>query len=252
MKNHTLNLPLDLTKRHFVVGDVHGKFDSLMRLLESADYDPETDIVYSVGDMIDRGPESFEVFEFFHQPNTYAIQGNHEHMVVEESWFGVWLNNGGLDTQISLSDNGVDQEYLGKLIKKLPYVIDVGDADEEHSFRIVHACLPLVWSEEQFQFILADAEDAEDPTFAHILWSRTDIGNAERNIATMKPITFGMNVSPDRSGRNVFAGHSPIRKPMTVGDVTYIDTWAARTLTMVEAVTQQVWSVAANNKIRTK
>jgi len=244
MKNHTITLPLDLTKRHFVIGDIHGHLDMLEDLLASADYDPKLDVLYSVGDLIDRGPYSVEVVEFFQQDNCHAIRGNHELMVVDAmQWHGVWMGNGGVQTMNSLRDNDHDLVWLQEQFRPLPYVIDVGDADEEFSFRLVHADLPLVWSEEDFQYILENAEDEDDTRLAHILWSRTTIESALRNIKNLKPKFTGMTINPDRSGRNVFAGHTPIERPLTVGDITFIDTWRARTLTMVEAITNQEWSV---------
>ncbi len=188
MKDHTLKLPLDLTKRHFVVGDIHGRYDAFIRLLESADYDPESDIVYSVGDMIDRGPKSVETLEFFNQKNTYAIRGNHEVMAISQNWLMVWLGNGGMNTRFSLTDHMVDEDWLAAQIQPLPFVIDVGESDEDYSFRIVHASLPLKWSEEEFQLIMDRAKDENDTLVAEILWSRTDIGQAVKNVNNLKPI----------------------------------------------------------------
>lgn len=243
MKNHTLKIPLDLTKRHFVVGDAHGRFDTMMALLESADYDPENDIVYSVGDMIDRGSKSVEVLEFFNQKNTFAIRGNHEVMAIDVEWRNVWLNNGGVQTQVSLADHLVNEDWLRAQIEALPYFIDVGEADEDYSFRLVHASLPLEWSEQEYQLILERAIDANDTLFAETLWSRTDINKATRNVHNLKPLLTDINVNPNRSGRNVFAGHTPVKKVMKVGDVTYTDTWKSYTMSMVEAITEQTWTV---------
>ena len=81
MSNRILQLPLDRSKRHFVVGDIHGRFDSFQNLLKEANYDPTNDIIYSVGDLIDRGPKSYETVKFFTStPNVYSIMGNHEYM----------------------------------------------------------------------------------------------------------------------------------------------------------------------------
>lgn len=243
MKNHTLNLPLDLTKRHFVVGDIHGRLDMFERLLESADYDPATDIIYTVGDMIDRGSNSYEILEFFDMKNNFSIRGNHEVMATDSNWYAVWMGNGGPQTLDSLRTNACDTNWLEAMIERLPFVIDVGEPGEEHAFRILHAELPPVWSEDDFQWILVDADDADDSTFAHVLWSRSTIEKALRNVKNMKPSHFEIDFHPERSGRNVFVGHTPIRNTMRVGDMTFLDTWASRTLTMVEAITLQEWSV---------
>ena len=64
--------------RTIIVGDIHGCFDELQRLLGELDFS-DADEVVSVGDLVDRGPQSLEVWDFFRQrPNASAIMGNHE------------------------------------------------------------------------------------------------------------------------------------------------------------------------------
>ena len=52
------------TGRDFVVGDVHGMFDSVETALAKVDFHPERDRLFSVGDLIDRGPQSKDVVRF--------------------------------------------------------------------------------------------------------------------------------------------------------------------------------------------
>lgn len=79
-----------------IIGDIAGRFDEFQLLLEKM---PEADLILSVGDMIDRGPKSKEVLEFFmNTPNTEAIYGNHEDMMVEGTkgvQGNMWMRNGG-------------------------------------------------------------------------------------------------------------------------------------------------------------
>ena len=79
-----------------VIGDIAGNFLTLQALLAKM---PEA-IPLSVGDMIDRGPRSPEVVEFFRQPGRVALLGNHEHMAIYSSQYqrGIWEYNGGLAT----------------------------------------------------------------------------------------------------------------------------------------------------------
>ncbi len=45
--------------RHvWVVGDIHGCFSMLMKRLRECRFDPQQDLLVSVGDLIDRGPDS--------------------------------------------------------------------------------------------------------------------------------------------------------------------------------------------------
>lgn len=71
----------ELFKRTIVIGDIHGCFDELMKLLEIIEYSSD-DLIISVGDMVDRGPQSWEVVKFFKSnPNIYSVLGNHERRV---------------------------------------------------------------------------------------------------------------------------------------------------------------------------
>jgi serine/threonine protein phosphatase 1 len=64
--------------RTIVVGDVHGCFAELMQLLTKVDFSGE-DLLISVGDMVDRGPDSLKTARFFRDsPNAMAVMGNHE------------------------------------------------------------------------------------------------------------------------------------------------------------------------------
>lgn len=48
----------------YIVGDVHGCIDELRRLLDSVDFEPKRDKLWSVGDLVGRGPHSKQVLEF--------------------------------------------------------------------------------------------------------------------------------------------------------------------------------------------
>ena len=53
--------------RDFVVGDLHGMFQTLEALMETVKFDTTIDRLFSVGDLVDRGPESKRVVEFLKQ-----------------------------------------------------------------------------------------------------------------------------------------------------------------------------------------
>ena len=48
--------------RTIIIGDIHGCFKELVLLLEKVQFDQGRDLLISLGDMIDRGPRSFQVF----------------------------------------------------------------------------------------------------------------------------------------------------------------------------------------------
>lgn len=75
------NCPLD------IIGDVHGQLEALQNLLHYLGYTPTgkhpqgRKIVF-VGDLVDRGPDSPAVLEWYKQAhqagNAYMVLGNHE------------------------------------------------------------------------------------------------------------------------------------------------------------------------------
>lgn len=81
---------------HFVVGDTHGEYTSLMRLMDKIQFDPQKDNVYFVGDYNEGGnPEILlqYIAEYYQAdytiPGFHLIRGNHE----RELWPRYSLNN---------------------------------------------------------------------------------------------------------------------------------------------------------------
>ena len=79
-----------------IIGDIAGQYNTLMALLKQC---PDEEPV-SVGDMIDRGPDSKKVLDFF-MKNGRAIFGNHEALMINAlvtgryGHFQDWAWNGG-------------------------------------------------------------------------------------------------------------------------------------------------------------
>lgn len=241
MLNHTLKLDLG-TDRHLVVGDLHGRYDQFMRLLEIANYDPSSDVLYSVGDLIDRGPKSVECVEFFLGERRYAIKGNHEAMMLDSEYFSTWISNGGTACLNSLSDHDRDIAWLCDLVRPLPWVIDVGENEEEDAFRIIHAEFPPGWPEDYFQNMLSYALNADDPAFARCIWSRKLITAASANLAQGFPADRGIQFN-GRRFRTVFTGHTPCTHAFQCGDHWFLDTWRGHHLTLMDAITKETFRV---------
>lgn len=64
--------------RYIVIGDIHGCHRELLALCDQLAVTAD-DVLVSVGDLVDRGPESADVVRLFRErPNSLAIAGNHE------------------------------------------------------------------------------------------------------------------------------------------------------------------------------
>ena len=64
--------------RDFVVGDVHGHFATLERALERVGFERTRDRLFSVGDLVDRGPESERALAWIRERFDAVVMGNHE------------------------------------------------------------------------------------------------------------------------------------------------------------------------------
>lgn len=64
----------------YVIGDVHGQFQALMKLLDQLNYH-ESDELWFVGDLINRGPDSLPVLKWvtgLPEKNNHIVLGNHD------------------------------------------------------------------------------------------------------------------------------------------------------------------------------
>jgi serine/threonine protein phosphatase 1 len=99
-------------RKTYIIGDVHGEFDTLVKLTEKL---PKNAELIFVGDLIDRGAKSKEVIEFVRKNNYRCVLGNHEQFMIDygtsftktypystnPSFLHSWYNNGGDATLFS-------------------------------------------------------------------------------------------------------------------------------------------------------
>jgi serine/threonine protein phosphatase 1 len=120
--------------RVLTVGDIHGVYDKLIKLMDKICFSPEDDLLVFLGDYIDRGPDSVKclqyVFDLQHsQPESVVcLLGNHEVMMTSyfmqkhgsynnliEDYADAWLDNGGFETLRQL--NKLDRERREELVE---------------------------------------------------------------------------------------------------------------------------------------
>ena len=94
---------------NYVMGDIHGGYDQFLELLESIQL-KDTDILYVLGDVVDRGPHPIKtLLKLMEMPNAICIVGNHELMALDGLRF--------LNTQITTeSVDSIDADLVGNLI----------------------------------------------------------------------------------------------------------------------------------------
>jgi serine/threonine protein phosphatase 1 len=68
-----------MSKKTFVIGDVHGMYDTLQALLNQLPTDAN---IFFVGDLIDRGEKSAQVVEMVRTKGYRCVLGNHENTFI--------------------------------------------------------------------------------------------------------------------------------------------------------------------------
>lgn len=126
--------------RVLAIGDVHGMYEKLIKLMDKIRFNPDEDLLIFLGDYIDRGPDPGRCLQYiFALQQQYpdvvvCLMGNHE--VMMSSYFmqkrgsynnlivdyaGSWLDNGGLETLKQLDEMDADtKEELLQWVMNLP------------------------------------------------------------------------------------------------------------------------------------
>jgi serine/threonine protein phosphatase 1 len=239
-RSEIVKLPKNCLGKDYVIGDLHGCLDLLQQLLAAVQFDQTRDRLFSVGDLIDRGPNSLDSLQLLAEPWFYAVQGNHERMLLD--FFQQYLLDWSLD---SLDDNFLtgflwnggnwaeahflpDQRKMSaefdrglQLAAALPLLLVVGDDDQR--FHVIHAELAKppfkavdpVWLDCDVDLWLAQGCIPADATEC-LLWARAWIPECEQR--DPNPVHSGLSTT--------FCGHTFDSKPRQVLSHICLDTGA--------------------------
>ena len=145
MQQPFLRIPRNVSGRDFAVGDVHGHFSRLRQSLDRLGFDPTRDRLFSVGDLVDRGPENEQVLDWLRQPWFHAVQGNHEDYAIRHVRSGKvdqmnWRGYGG-GWFLDLPEER--QREYAQAFEALPVAIEVETRDG--AVGLVHADCPVLF-----------------------------------------------------------------------------------------------------------
>ena len=186
--------------RDFAVGDIHGSFSELEKTLAHIDFNLETDRLFSVGDLVDRGPESDLALEWLAKPWFHAIQGNHECICM---WSIEGDTRYGMYTNFWLDDMPIDKQlHFLYTFKELPLIIEV--ETPAGLVGIVHADFPF----DDWHHLRRDLFDTAETYMCQ--WSRERIDHNQQE--------------PIKNIHAVIHGHTPLQKMVTLGNCYFIDT----------------------------
>ncbi|MFK7159884.1 metallophosphoesterase [Marinospirillum sp. MEB164] len=200
-------LPDNTQGRDWVIGDLHGDYAALMQALEQAAFDPQRDRLFSVGDLINRGPASLECLALVKEPWFFAVQGNHERLFMQAvqgdrhalaSLFehgGRWM---GLHSWEAL------RPWVDLIEAKMPLALEVAVAGQ--TFGIVHAQVP------------------QDQWAVLTQWQGEPDAELVRACTTLRQRVREGWQHPVQGINAVACGHTLVKKPLQLGNVFALET----------------------------
>jgi serine/threonine protein phosphatase 1 len=256
MKNPLKTFEVNTAGRDFVVGDLHGSYSAFLNLLKGINFDKSVDRMFSVGDLVDRGPDSVSCLSLLTEPWFHSVLANHEQMMIDKfngGWSGAyWYQNGGrwgMEAYNDYKNVFVDQtkdripsdtsmrviEML-KYTEELPFLITVNTKSGK-KFHILHAELPIraglqitdeVLVDPEKVYALATMQRGDGDAF---LWFRNIFGGLYSANLGNKDLVLEHTAWVDTSIFNeklshIISGHTILQKPVTFIGQTNIDTGA--------------------------
>lgn len=171
----------------YAISDLHGCIDKYRSLMKMIKFGPD-DILYVLGDVIDRGPDGFNILlDMAQRPNVINLMGNHEAMAIRalshvmcmagrsgtalsESAMddvGLWFYNGGQESLENFFSLDIDEKRIvWDYLTDMPLYQEV--TMRSHQFVLVHGGLGNFSPDRP----LDDYEQDE------ILWCRPDLDKA--------------------------------------------------------------------------
>ncbi|MGH9340482.1 MAG: symmetrical bis(5'-nucleosyl)-tetraphosphatase [Acidobacteriota bacterium] len=135
----------------YVIGDIHGCYQTLERLLRRLRFTPGQDRLWLVGDLVNRGPLSLEVLRWARslERSIIAVLGNHDlHLLARALDLVPAKDSDTLEPVLTAPDRNELTEWL----RRRPFVHCEGD------YLMVHAGVLPQWDRDQ---VLACSHEAE-------------------------------------------------------------------------------------------
>ncbi|AMO78030.1 metallophosphoesterase [Pseudomonas citronellolis] len=198
--------------RDFAVGDIHGHFTRLQQALDAVGFDPTRDRLFSVGDLVDRGPECRDVLDWLAKPWFHPVRGNHDDYVCRFDTCDVdnWVYNGGAWFAGLPFD---EQNEFATQFRDLPIGIEVETSGG--LVGLLHAdCVFDSWDALKHELDQPATNQRRKLVMNTCMWSRTRIEQGDER--------------PVHGLRALVVGHTPLRRPVVLGNVFHIDTMGWR------------------------
>jgi len=219
------SFPANTQGKDYICSDIHGHFYLLEAALSAVSFDEDKDRLFSLGDLIDRGNESNQVLDWLAKPWFYAIQGNHERMLINahesnsdmirHQWF-MW----GGDWAEDLDSDEIEPYY--EALSTLPLAIELALTDGR-TVGLVHAELPNHCNWHDIQSLLATIrpQDVEaNRETSDMLWKKDQPMLAPDKLSLVEEV---QNID------HVFHGHTILDEYLTIANRSFVDLGSYRT-----------------------
>lgn len=203
-------LKKNTTGTDYFVGDIHGCYEQLMEALEKIKFNPDVDRLISVGDLVNRGPDSVKCLNLLKETWFHAVFGNHEDMMIK-SFRHEWstYNYVQIGGKWFFHLPYEEQEQLVLLADaKMTLVIEV--ETDIGIIGVIHANAPDDW--QKYHRLNNDEDFFDDNLVEDTIWGRRRIYGGQDG--RVNGIDY------------VIVGHTPVEDVTVLDNIVYIDTGA--------------------------
>ncbi len=137
----------------YAVGDLQGCLDPLLCLLKEVNFDPQTDRLWLVGDLVNRGPQSLATLEYLYELRhcVVSVLGNHDlHLLAYAYGHRAPSRGDTLDDIIHSPKLPLWLDWL----RQMPLLY----WDEQFGCALVHAGIPPQWNIDQALALSGEVE----------------------------------------------------------------------------------------------
>jgi len=140
---------------HYAVGDIQGCFLEFIELLDKIQFDSNSDQLWLVGDLVNRGPQSLETLRFIKSLGNCVkiVLGNHDLHLLAVHYGMVKLSNEDTISDILYAS---DRDELITWLQRQPLL----HYDAKLDFLMVHAGIAPQWTLSQAQDYAREVESA--------------------------------------------------------------------------------------------
>jgi bis(5'-nucleosyl)-tetraphosphatase (symmetrical) len=137
----------------YAIGDLQGCYEPMRRVLDAVRFDPVRDVLWSVGDIVNRGPQSLECLRFLYELDDRArvVLGNHDLHLLAIAHGAQKLKKG--DTLQPILDAPDAAELLDWLARQPLLYREGNDV-------LVHAGLAPQWTVDEAERLAAEVHAA--------------------------------------------------------------------------------------------